>query len=282
MSWLAARGKLRVAMSGAAAIVVGATVYWALRSEIPAATENFQLGTQSSVEARGAWPGNRDDSIESPPPNLTVSAPSAAPDGVAVDSEESTITDYIAEKYRYLFDDLRYLDAGKVEELKRALLARERLAGQASDPSAMADVEAGIRALLRPDDYATYEMLRESDLELFKLNEYAAGISNVAPLSAADRESILRTKLAYKQRFAQLLADSGLHRQDLSPTEREYAYSVTSRALEGYRQSYLEEVRQYLTNDEQFALLSNYETTEFKAELAKLRSMVDVPIQGGS
>ena len=133
-----------------------------------------------------------------------------------------------------------------------------------------------------PADYATYETLKESDLELFKLNEYADGISNVAPLSAADRESILKTKLAYKERFRQLLLDSGLQRTDLSLAEREYAYSVTSRALEGYKPSYLQEVRQYLTNEEQFALLSNYETTEFKAELARLRSMVDVQVQGGS
>ena len=44
-----------------------------------------------------------------------------------------------------------------------------------------------------------------------------------------------------------------------------------SRALEASRDSYLQEVRQYLYNDEQFTLLRNYETTEFNAELEKLR-----------
>ena len=113
---------------------------------------------------------------------------------------------------------------------------RERLAGQANDPDGDGPAwKTEIRGLLRPADYATYETLKESDLELFKLNEYAAGISNVAPLSAADRESILKTKLAYKERFRQLLLDSGLQRSDLSPAEREYAYSVTSRALEDYQ-----------------------------------------------
>ena len=125
-------------------------------------------------------------------------------------------------------------------------------------------------------------MLKESDVELYKLNEYAGGISNVAPLSAADRKSIMRTKLAYKERFRQLLRDSGLQRSDLSAAEREYAYSMTSRAMEDYKRSYLQEVRQYLTNDEQYALLSNYETTEFNAELAKLQSMVNDSTQGGS
>ena len=110
--------------------------------------------------------------------------------------------------------------ANQVEQLQRALRARERLSGEtnsAGQDVALASVEDEIRGLLIPADYATYEILRESDLELFKLNEYAGGISNVAPLSAADRESILKTKLAYKARFRQLLRDSGLAAQRPEP-----------------------------------------------------------------
>ena len=109
------------------------------------------------------------------------------------------------------------------------------------------------------------ETLRRAALEARK--------AFVRTLSDADRDSILRTKLAYKTRFRQLVQDSGLMRDNLSATEREYAYAVTSRALEDYRRSYLQEVRQFLVDDEQYALLSNYENTEFTAELAKLRSM---------
>jgi hypothetical protein len=201
------------------------------------------------------------------------------------DSEESTVAHYVAEKYQFLLDDLGYLDASQAQRLRRALLLRERLAGEAPSPrqeESLASVEARIRGLLHPADNATYESLKDSDLELFKLNEYAGGISNVAPLSAADREAILSTKLAYKQRFRELLRDSDLRRGDLSPAEREYAYAVTSRALDDYRRSYLQEVRQYLSSEEQYALLSNYETSEFKAELARLQSMAGVPLQGGS
>ena len=46
-----------------------------------------------------------------------------------------------------------------------------------------------------------------------------------------------------------------------------------SRALRESRDSYLQEVRQYLYNDEQFALLSNYENSEYAAELEKLRGI---------
>jgi len=41
--------------------------------------------------------------------------------------------------------------------------------------------------------------------------------------------------------------------------------------LKEYQQSYLQEVRQYLYDDEQYRLLSNYETSEYEAELARLR-----------
>ena len=147
----------------------------------------------------------------------------------------------------------------------------------------MATVEGEIRGLLRPADYATYETLKESDLELFKLNEYAGGISNVAPLSAADRESILKTKLAYKERFRQLLLDSGLQRSDLSPAEREYAYSVTSRALEDYKASYLQEVRQYLRQRRTICAAEQLRDHRIQGRARRgCRSMVDVQVQGGS
>jgi hypothetical protein len=212
-------------------------------------------------------------------------APTVPRTPAPTDTEQATIAQYAAEKYRILLDDLRYLEASQVGQLHQALLEREQLAGAtntAARKNALAKAEDQIRGLVHPADYATYEMLKDSDLELFKLNEYAGGIVNVAPLSAADRDSILKTKLAYKVRFRQLLQDSGLQRENSSPAEREYAYSVTSHALEDYKLSYLREVRQYLANEEQFALLSNYETTEFKAELAALQSMAGVSAPGGS
>jgi hypothetical protein len=60
---------------------------------------------------------------------------------------------------------------------------------------------------------------------------------------------------------------------ELNATDRQYAFAEVSRALGESRESYLREVRQYLYNDEQFALLSNYENTEYAAELEKLRGI---------
>ena len=64
--------------------------------------------------------------------------------------------------------------------------------------------------------------------------------------------------------------------RSLTAAERKLAFAEVKRALETSRDSYLQEVRQYLYNDEQFALLRNYETTEFNDELEKLRRMAYV------
>ena len=93
----------------------------------------------------------------------------------------------------------------------------------------------------------------------------------MAPVNEADRKAILYTKLVYRQRFRQVLADSRLMREDLDAAERQLAFADVKRALEASRDSYLQEVRQYLYNDEQFTLLRNYESTEFNDELEKLR-----------
>ena len=256
-----------------------AAVFWASRPGQPAPTDARPVAALSQPSS---------DETQRQQSSTTQADASSAlvnTQALVVDPEESTVAQYAAEKYQLLLDDLHHLDAAQAEQLRRALLKREQLVGEpetAGKNAALAKVEDQIRGLLNPADFATYQMLKESDVELYKLNEYAGGISNVAPLSAADRKSIMRTKLAYKERFRQLLRDSGLQRSDLSAAEREYAYSMTSRAMEDYKRSYLQEVRQYLTNDEQYALLSNYETTEFNAELAKLQSMVNDSTQGGS
>jgi len=188
--------------------------------------------------------------------------------------------DYVAGKYRFLQSN---------PALGAALLERERIAvaintaRQSSDPAAkeamsrqQAALEAldrKVGALLAPSDLAAFEVLKDSDVEQFQLEDFAGGVSGVAPLSEADKKAILYTKLAYRQRFRQVLADSRFMRDDPGAAERKLAFAEVSRALAASRDSYLQEVRQYLYDDEQFALLRNYETTEFNAELEKLRRM---------
>jgi hypothetical protein len=264
MSWNW-KSRLRAGLSGASVVLTGVAVYWAALPEPRLVTSGQSPGRLDGIEL----PRPRTESA--PPPGTLTPPPTRR--RTAADSEEATVAQYTALKYQYLFDDMH----SPVEpvRLQRTLLQREQLAGQpdtAERAQALAEVEGRIRAMLHPTDFATYDALKESDLEQFELKDYADGISNVAPLNADERKSILRTKLAYKGRFQQLVQDSGLLRGDLSAAERDHAYGVTSRALHDYQASYLQEVRQYLANDEQYALLRNYETTKFSAELAKLRS----------
>ena len=256
---------LRVGVSGAFVVLTGAAVYWAA---LPHERLTTHAPAVAGVEALAPAATH---AANLPPPAEPTSSALPAP----ADTEQATVAQYTAQKYQFLLEDLHAPQPDRAL-LLRALLSREEIAGQPDSESrrtALAAAEARIRGLLHPADFATYEALSESDLEQFHLDEYAGGISNVAPLSPDDRKSILRTKLAYKARFRQLVQDSGLLRDDLGAAERVYAYGVVSSALRDYQRSYLQEVRQYLSNDEQFTLLSNYENTEFSAELAKLQAL---------
>jgi hypothetical protein len=201
---------------------------------------------------------------------------------------ETSFQDYVTGKYRFLFKGAG-LSTEAIAALGKTLLERERIAvaintaRQSSDPSAkaaipgqQAELEAldrKVGTLLPPGDLAAFDVLKDSDVEQFQLDDFAGGASNVAPVSEVDKKAILYTKLVYRQRFRQVLADSRFMRDDLEAAERKLAFAEVRRALEISRDSYLQEVRQYLYNDEQFALLRNYETTEFNDELEKLRRM---------
>ncbi|MES1263224.1 MAG: hypothetical protein ABUL69_02635 [Peristeroidobacter soli] len=208
-----------------------------------------------------------------------------ATEAVVETGAEARFGAYVDGKYQFL--ELS-------EKLRAALLAREKIAvaintaRQSSDaslkaaiPQQLAELEAldqKVGTLLRPGDLATYDVLKDSDVEQWQLDDYAGGVSNVAPLSDEDRRAILYTKLTHRQRFRQVLAQSGLMSGDMNATERQYAFAEVSRALGESRDSYLKEVRQYLFNDEQFTLLSNYENTEYSDELEKLRRIAQAEV----
>ena len=144
---------------------------------------------------------------------------------------EASFQDYVAGKYRFLFTDSG-LSPEASAALRATLLERERIAvaintaRQSSDPSAketiprqQAELEAldrKVGTLLPPGDLAAFDVLKDSDIEQFQLDDFAGGASNVAPLSDADKKAILYTKLVYRQRFRQVLADSRFMRDDLT------------------------------------------------------------------
>jgi hypothetical protein len=263
-----------------AVLTFAAVVWWAGRGsvdtpEVSTATSGADAPQAATQEGLGTNKRERVDGNGSVP---TVS--------VADATSDSSFQDYVGTKYRFLFTESG-LSKGASDQLRATLSERERVAveintaRQSSDASAkesiprlQADLDALDRKVgmqLRPGDLAAYEVLKDSDIEQFQLEDFAGGASGVAPLSDADKKAILYTKLAYRQRFRQVLADSRFMRDDLPASERKQALAEVSRALEASRDSYLQEVRQYLHDDEQFTLLRNYETTEFNGELEKLR-----------
>ena len=254
-----------------ALLVFVAIVWWACRESLDTSSNEGTPHSSAASAASSQWPRLVDGSVDR--------EGLAPPDPAVVETgAEATFGAYVDGKYRFLEPS---------EDLRAALLAREKLAvaintaRQSRDASVqatvpqqlaqLAELDQKVGTLLRPGDLATYDVLKDSDVEQWQLDDYAGGISNVAPLGDEERRAILYTKLTHRQRFRQVLADSGLMNGALSATERQYAFTEVSRALGESRDGYLKEVRQYLYNDEQFTLLSNYENTEYADELEKLR-----------
>lgn len=239
-------------------------------------------------ESTPATPSS-ETAIAALPANTSIDAhDDARPVAAPADMDTDPILDsFVDRKYRFLLAGLH--QSVPANTLDHLLRERERAAvaintaRQSSDPSmhgeiarhevALVQADLRIRALLHPEDYAAYEALRDSDVERFQLEDYAGGIRLVAPLSETEERAILLSKLNHKKAFRQILLDSGLLNADLSTEQRKQAYNSVSAALEQYRDNYLAEARQYLLDDEQYTLLRNYESAEFAAELAMLRSM---------
>jgi hypothetical protein len=177
---------------------------------------------------------------------------------------------WVERKYQYLLADVGPLRA----RLLPLLLERENVASLSGSDSEVAGIENQIRALLPAAHYATFRLLGDSDEEQHHLLEFAGGVSNVTPLTARQQRAVLEIKLRHKQAYDAVVKQSGLQRDTLSTAEREYAHRTVASALSTYRTDYLQEVRQML-EDEQYILLSNYESTEFDRELQRLQMAIN-------
>jgi len=263
-----------------ALLVFVAVAWWASRNGgEPRAVNAASANPASAPTTPSAWPGPGAGERAEDTAQVVENGPA-----------EGGLGAYTEGKYRFLFSDSGQSPADAAK-LRAALLEREQIAvaintaKQSSDPAEketipgklaeLAVLDQKIGTLLRPGDLAAFEILKDSDIEQFQLEDYAGGVSAVAPLSDADRKSILYTKLVHRQRFRQVLADSRLMSGELNVSERQYAFAEVSRALKASRDDYLQEVRQYLYNEEQFILLSNYENSEYTAELEKLRGIAN-------
>jgi hypothetical protein len=174
---------------------------------------------------------------------------------------------HVEHKYRYLLADV---ESEHVDELRRRLLAREGEENMARRVT----TDARVGEMLSPRERDYYDALKDSDVEQHHVAEYVGGVGNVEALDRRQERQILDAKLRRKQRYAATLRDAGLDRETLSQTERQYAHTQVAAALKQYLDDFLMEVSPLLTS-EQYALLKNYETTEFERELERLQRQIN-------
>jgi hypothetical protein len=181
--------------------------------------------------------------------------------------ESAAFREHVEHKYRHLLADV---DHARVEELKLRLLERE----SELDMNVRERMDAELAELLPAASFTYYQALKESDREQHHLDEYAGGLSNVAPLDEHQQRVVLDAKLRQKERYAAVIRDLGLDRESLSTTDREYAHARSAEALKRYLDEFLMAVSPSLTS-EQYTLLKNYETTEFARELSRLQQRIN-------
>jgi hypothetical protein len=271
MQMLGVRG-----MGLGAVLTFGLVLWWATRATESASEGSARLRETPASHA-GAFPANA----------RVAAAVKDDPAAAVLREEESTpelaFHEYVLGKYRFL------LQAGGAQAVRAALFERERLvvrintARQGTDETAraglpgledqLADTDRRISRSLPAGDLAAFDALKDSHIEQFQLDDYAQGIRNVAPLDEQQRRAILYSKLAYRHRFREVLAHSGLMAGTLPPSQRQDALDQVARALRESRDGFLQEARQHLTDEQQYTLLANYENTEYSAELEKLRRM---------
>jgi hypothetical protein len=256
--------------------VAAAGVWWLYHSEPGSVVESVPATSGQPA------PATRSTSVESPP----ASSDAAKLEELPRDPE---LIRRVEQKYRFLFADLR-LTAAQLAQLRELLLEQQQLRdmlGPADDPDlkqtpaerarlerALAAIDARIRALIDAAQFARYETLRESDVEQGHLAQFSGGVSALAPLNPQQERLILEARLRHKERFEAGMRDFGLDRASLSDEERLYAHRNVTQALNEYRDNFLTEVRPALTEDQYF-LLSSYETTEFARELERLQVLIN-------
>lgn len=230
-----------------------------LRRDFQAETEDLQqyLQTRYNFKASGA---------------KTPAQSETDPQQTAGDDPDPGEPQAVERKYRFM-SDLSDRESVKVM-LLQLLQERERLAAAGEFGEQMGILEGQIGELLGVVGYQEYQMLKDSDPEQHHLGEYAASVSEFAPINHEQERSMLFTKLRHKQVFRRVLSESGFYQQQLSAEARDYVRNSIQRALENYKNNYLQEVRQLL-NSEQFAKLQKYETAEFNWELDRLLKQID-------
>lgn len=189
------------------------------------------------------------------------------------------------QKFSLLFFDLN-LSSGEEQQLSSMLAQRERILSQpVSNPYMHADVvennvdaqqealtnfDNNIKALLGPSASYTFDLLKNSDSEQQQLNELTTKLEAVAPITDEQKKTLLLSKLTHKKGFEDTLSTYKSHTNNADENDRKAAFKIISESLQRYRDGYLDEVAQYV-DEQQLAGLMDYEAIEFEEIEASLR-----------
>ncbi len=182
--------------------------------------------------------------------------------------EDNNLSDVVSHKYQYFFPGLT-LAAGEKEQLKRLLLDRERVlnaatSGYFSDSldvgtkvahqqALVADLDNQIASILDDNEYAEFELFKDSGFEQYQVKQIARVLGPDSALTDDQQRQFLLAKLHQKQSF-----NTWLEKHN-GP---ELTSTALTEALDTYKNSYLQEIRGAI-NDKQYRLIQDYEKVQF-------------------
>jgi hypothetical protein len=167
----------------------------------------------------------------------------------------------VADKYAALLETLTPDMRAQLSDL----LANREVVDQ-TNLSEAAHWERQISLLLREDDYALYEQLRESQLEQARLQAFADQLLPISPLTSRQQHELLLAKLQHTRQVQALELQLDAPRADLSAMESGYARDIAAQGIGHHNRTFLEDVRWVLTEQQRLAL-ERIETDELAKRL---------------
>lgn len=199
---------------------------------------------------------------------------------------DQSLTRAVDQKYAIIFPGIS-LNHQDEEKLRQLLIDRERVLGTSTvgyhstqeeitnsirqQQELLAEIDGRIAQLLGPEDAAQYELLKDSSYEQHQMNSFFEKLGNKNILSGDNQRALLLAKLEQKKTFNTMMQEATAYMDNASAEERRRAAKKMHSALLEYKENYLREARQLLS-EEQFDLLSEYEQMQYEEMWSSLEA----------
>lgn len=179
------------------------------------------------------------------------------------------------QKYQMIFAELALPDV--VAEPLKLLLARREQALEGEDFAKaseqggsvrgpqhqqilLAAIDQEIAAVLNAEQYARFELFRDSDLEQYQLTRFKTCLTANQSLTEAQSAKLLLAKLTHKAQFLDRLAEAN----QIQKTGGNQSVRLSiEQAVRQYHRSYLD-VAKTVLDEQQWRCLADFETSEFE------------------